>query len=164
MVGTVNAAAVLLGTSFMVESVYHLLTGQISDPRNAPYFRLAFAVMTLIELAFASLLLVTAIRLMRARLSAVNLYSFTVLLLVIYFAAIQVMWRGSREIAMSVAAATGISNATAVFEFLFLIPFLYPLVSVALVQLLKWRYGRGQTPIGTGGLSTASSVDPLAQT
>jgi hypothetical protein len=47
---------------------------------------------------------------------------------------------------VSVASATAGSNATTVFEFLFLVPFLYPLASVALVQLLKRRYASGKIP------------------
>jgi hypothetical protein len=42
---------------------------------------------------------------------------------------------------MSIAAATGVSSATAPFEFLFLVPFLYPVVSLVLLQLLKHPFG-----------------------
>jgi hypothetical protein len=146
-VGMINAAALLLGTSFLVDSAYRLLTGHIIEPHDAPYFRVAFAVMSLIELVFASILLLTAIRFIQAKLSAVNLYSLAVLLLVVYFAVITMLWQGHREIALSVASATAGSNATSVFEFLFLIPFLYPLLSVILVQLLKRRYGSGGAAI-----------------
>jgi nitrate reductase NapE component len=48
---------------------------------------------------------------------------------------------------MSVGAATAISSATVVFEFLFLVPFLYPVLSVVLVQLLKRRYGGAQPSV-----------------
>jgi hypothetical protein len=147
--GTVNAVAVLLGTSFLADSVYLVLTGHTREPHDAPYFRFAFAVMALIDLSFASVLLITAIRFMQTKLSAVNLYSITVLLLAAYDVAIAMLWRSCREeIAASVASATlGGTEATMVFEFLFLIPFLYPLVSVVLAQLLKRRYGIGKTPI-----------------
>jgi hypothetical protein len=161
-VGTVNAVAVLLGTSFLADSVYRLLTGHIHEPRDAPYFRLAFTIMSLMQLAFASVLLVTAIRFIQAKLSAVNLYSFTVLLLMGYFAATTLLWQSRREIALSVASATAGSNATAVFEFLFLVPFLYPLVSVVLVQLLKRSYSSGQTPINVpAGKKTTESPHSL---
>ncbi len=142
-VGTVNAAAVSLGTVFLMDSVYRVLTGHITEPHDAPYFRFAFAVMALIELAFLGVLFVTAIRFIQAKLSPVNLYSLTVLLLVTYFVATGMLWRScDREIAASVASATGGSGmATAPFEFLFLVPFLYPVVSMVLVRLLKHRYG-----------------------
>jgi hypothetical protein len=72
--------------------------------------------MALIELAFVSLLLLTAIRFMQARLSAVNLYSITVLLLFVYFVAIQMRWRTGQGTGTSVAAATGGVN-TAIAPF-----------------------------------------------
>jgi len=103
--------------------------------------------MALIELTFVRVLLVTAIRFMQVRLSAVNLYSLSVLLLAVYFAAIQILWQGGQAVGMSVAAATAISSATVVFEFLFLVPFLYPLLSVVLVQLLRRRYGSVQPSV-----------------
>ena len=148
-VGTVNAAAVLLGTSFLVDSVYRVLSGHITESHDAPYFRFAFSVMALIQLAFASVLLITAIRFLQAKLSAVNLYSLTVLLLVAYFVTIVTLWRScDEEIAASVASATGGTDiATAPFTFLLLVPFLYPVASVVLVQVLKKRYGKVQSPI-----------------
>jgi hypothetical protein len=146
-IGTVNATAVLLGASFLVSSVYRLLTGQMADPTDAPYFRFAFAIMTLINLVFVSVLLVTAIRFIRAKLSAANLYSLTVLLLIVYFVATVILWRIGQGLGTSVAAATAVSSGTGVFEFLFLVPFLYPVMSMVFVQLLKYRYGNRQTPI-----------------
>ena len=148
-VGTVNTAAALLGASFLVDSVYRILTGHITEPRDAPYFRFAFWVMALVQLAFLGVLLVTAIRFIQAKLSAVNLYSLTVLLLVGYFVATGELWRGcDQEIAASVASATGGADiATAPFTFLLLVPFLYPVASVVLVQVLKRRYDSEQTPI-----------------
>lgn len=141
-VGAVNAAAVSVGAVFLVDSVYRVLTGHITEPRDAPYFRFAFAVMALIELAFLAVLLVTAIRFIQAKLSPANLYSLTVLLLVVYSGATGMLWRIGQGIGMSIASATGGSCvATAPFEFLFLVPFLYPIVSIVLAQLLKQRYG-----------------------
>lgn len=145
-VGTVNAAAVLLGTSFLAHSVYRVLSNHITEPHDAPYFRFAFAVMALIELIFVSVLLLTAIRFMQVRVSAVNLYSLAVLLLIVYFATVQMLWQRGQAIAMSVGAATAISSATVLFEFLFLVPFLYPVFSVVLLQLLKRRFDVAKQP------------------
>ena len=144
ILGTLNAAAVLLGTSFLAESIYRFLKGRM-HPSDAPYFPLAFATMTAIELAFASVLFVTAIRFVQARVTAANLYSLTVAALFVYFVTVTMLWRAQLPVAMSVAAATAVSSATTVFTFLFLVPFLYPLVSVGLVQLIKRRYMKGTT-------------------
>ncbi len=139
--GTLNAAAVLLGTSFVAESIYRFLKEQM-HPSDAPYFPLAFVTMTLIELSFASVLFVTAIPFVQAKLSVANLYSLTVHALLAYFVSVGMLWRARRPVALSIAAATAVSSATTVFTFLFLVPFLYPLASVVLVQLLKRRYSK----------------------
>jgi hypothetical protein len=127
-VGTINVVALVLGTSFLMDRVYGVLTGRIAAPESAPYFRFAFAAMALVELGFVGVLLVTAVRFIQGRLSAVNLYSFSVLLLIVYFLTVGKLWLIGRGIGMSIAAATGVSSATAPFEFLFLVPFLYPVV------------------------------------
>jgi len=147
-VGIVNSAALLLGTSFLVDSAYRVLTGRVTVPNDAPYFMSAFAVMTLIELAFVIVFLITAIRFVRARLSAAHLYSLAVALHIIYRAATGMLWRMGPGIGASIAAATAASSAITLFEVLFLVPFLYPVASMILVQLLRWRYNSRQILAG----------------
>lgn len=146
--GIVNSLALLLGTSFLLDSVYRVLAGHIVEPTGAPYFRFAFAVMALIEMIFVSVLLATAVRFIQARLSAANLYSIAVLLFIVYSVATGVLWRTGSGIGASIAAASGgAGSGTAPFEFLLLVPFLYPLLSMILVQLLRQRYNSLQAPI-----------------
>jgi len=145
-VGVVNSAALLLSASFLVDKVYHVLTGRFTRLIDAPYFEYAFWTMTLIEASFLGVFLATSISFVRARLSAVNLYSFGVLLYIPYFSAIGMLWRVGRGVGASIGAASSTSG-TAVFEFLFLAPFLYPIVSMVVVQLLKRLYGVPQTPV-----------------
>ena len=143
-VGIVNSAALLLGLSFLIESIYEVLTGRVKALSDGPYFHVAFAVMAIIELVFVSIFLVSSIRFVRGKLSPVNLYSLTVLLHVVYFATTGMMWRVGGGIGASIAAATAGADGTVVFSFLlwFLHPMpfpLYPVVTVALVQIIKWR-------------------------
>jgi hypothetical protein len=149
-VGTVNAVAVLLGMSTL-EPVYRVLTRRHFDCHIIPHCRLVLATVTAVELAFASVLLATAIRFIQARLSAANLYSLAVMMLLAYFVAVDQLARTGGGIALSVAAATNVAGyVTGIFgELPFLPfphppPFLYPAGSVVLVQLLKWRYGIGR--------------------
>ena len=149
-VGTVNAVAVLLGMSTL-EPVYRVLTMRHFDCHSIPHCRLVLATVTAVELAFASVLLATAIRLIQARLSAANLYSLAVMMLFAYFVAVDQLVRTGGGIALSVASATNVAGyVTGIFgELPFLPfphppPFLYPAGSVVLVQLLKWRYGIGR--------------------
>jgi len=145
-VGVINFATLLLGTSLLLDKVYRVLAGHITEPSDAPYFRLAFAVMALVEAAFVGVFLTTAIRFIRAKLSAANLYSLAVLLHIVYSAATGMLWLARRGIGTSIAAASSVSGV-APFEFLFLVPFLYPALSVVLVQLLKQRYNARQIPV-----------------
>jgi len=141
-VGTVNAVLALLGAYFAVHTGYGILIGRpLPAPDLVPQVRFAFAVMTLINLVFVSSLLVTAIGFLKGNLSAANSYSLLVLLLLGYWSAIRKLWRIGRGIATIVAAATGIGNlGIAPFVFLFLVPFLYPVVSMIVAQVLKQRY------------------------
>jgi hypothetical protein len=78
------------------------------------------------------------------------LYSILVLLLFGYWIAISRLWRVSGGFGLSVCAATGVGNMGIVFfELLFLVPCLYPFVSMVLVQVLKHRYSAAPALLGT---------------
>lgn len=140
-IGIINFFALSVGLSFLADSIYRVLAGRIARPADAPYFRFAFTVMALIELVFLTVLLITATQFVRAKLSGANLYSVTVLSHFIYFAApSMLLWRVSRDVRASIAAASGGTSGMVPFDFLLLVPFLYPVASIILVQLLKQRY------------------------
>jgi hypothetical protein len=141
IMGLVNAAALLLGTFGVAEFGYTFLKGRM-QPSESPYFALAFATMTIIELGFATVLFVTAVRFVQARLAAASLYSLTVAALFIYWAAVAMLWRAPMRVALPVAGATAVSNATIFFEELLLVPFLYPLITFVMVQFLTRRYSK----------------------
>jgi hypothetical protein len=147
-VGTFNFILGLLGASFLVRSVHRFLNINLTD-QNIPYWRVTFFAMTSINVAFLLVLLATAVRFIQARLSTINFYSGAVSALFLYGLIIGEIWRmGARtgsatfsEIAMSVATATGIGNSgVALFEYLFLVPYLYPLTTIVLLQVFKHRY------------------------
>jgi len=82
-VGIVNAVLLLIGTSFVVDSIYRFSTDKYRQPPDAPYFQTAFGVMLAIETVFLAILAVMAIRLLQARLSAINSYSLWVLAVIV---------------------------------------------------------------------------------
>jgi len=154
-VGVLNSAVLLLGLSFLADSVYKIAIGQIKASSDEPYFYVAFATMAAIEIVFIGIFLVASYRFARGRLSAVNLYSIAVLLYVVYVPNIGLMWRLGGSIGASIAAATGISSGTAPFAYLLFFihpmsfpPFpLYPALTVVLVQLVKWRGVQRAVPV-----------------
>src|SRR5262245_56992401 len=107
-VGTINIVLAGVGILFLVGSVYDFFT--ISKADRSVSFRYAFIAMTNVNVAFLGILLLTAIRFIQVRLSAINLYSVAVLALLVYDVAIGKLWRIGGNVGMGVAAATGIGN------------------------------------------------------
>jgi len=143
-VGAVNAALALLGTSFLADSVHFFLT-RYTVEWSYPYFRFAFIAMTLVNVAFLVILLITAVRFIQVRVSSINPYSLMVLAEFLYSVTTGILWRAERGIGRSIAAATGVGNmGVGPFEFCFLVPFLYPVVSMVLLQIIRQRYSSHQ--------------------
>ena len=154
-VGVLNSAVLLLGLSLLADSVYKIAIGQIKPSSDEPYFYVAFATMAAVEIVFISVFLMASFGFVRGRLSGINPYSMAVLLYVVYVPNIGLMWRLGGGIGASIAAATGISSGTAPFAYLlfFVHPMsfppspLYPGLTVALVQLVKWRGVQRAAPV-----------------
>jgi hypothetical protein len=133
-VGTVNAVFALIGTSFVVGSIYRFSTNKYPGAPDAPYFETAFVVMLAIETVFLAILTVMAVRLTQARLSAINSYSLWVLAVIVYNLAIAMLWRPG-PVGLSIAAATAItSDGISEIQLCFQVP------SVILLQVIKRRY------------------------
>lgn len=134
VVGVINCLALLLGISFLAHPLYRVLVKNVLKDE-----RFLFAAMFSLELALITLLLVTSVQFIKGNSSAANLYSIAVLIL-IFFEVGTGMWARVGGIAVNIAVASAVvGTGTAPFEFLFLVPFLYPVLSVTLVQLVKTR-------------------------
>jgi hypothetical protein len=149
-VGIVNTILVLLGMWFLADSIRFILTGYTADHPNIPYLRFALVAMTFINVSFLAILLVTAVRFIQGKIYSVNTYSLAVLVLVAYDYTTRALWHW-KKVGISVAAATGIGNmGVAPFEFCFFVPFLYPVGSVVLLQIVKQLYATAY-PAATAG-------------
>lgn len=147
ILGVVNAIIALIGMIWEVQSV-HFFLFKYADPFRPSSFQIAFAAMAVVNLAFVAALFMTAIRFIQAKVSVVNLYSVAVSILIVYWMVIRALWRVGGGVAVSVAAATGVGNmGIAPFAFLLVVPYLYPFLSVGLVQMLKHHYGTAQIPV-----------------
>jgi hypothetical protein len=144
VLGVVNAIIALIGMIFEVQSAYFFY----ADLSPSSFQIVVFASMTVVNLAFVTVLFVTAIRFIQAKVSAVNLYSVAVLILFVYWMVIRALWHVGGGVAASVAWVTGVGNmGIAPFAFLLVVPYLYPFLSVGLVQALKHHYGTAQIPV-----------------
>lgn len=152
-VGMLNSAALLLGLSFLGDCAYKIVTGQIKESAGEPYFYVAFVTMATIEIAFAGVFLVASIRFVWGNLAFINMYSVSVVLYIAYFESIGFfLWPLGHGIGKSIAAATGVSSATAPFAFLlfFVHPVffpIYPIITAVVVQLLKYIPQRARVPL-----------------
>jgi len=142
ILGVVNAIIALVGMILEIQSAHFFY----SDP-SPSFSQIVFAAMALLNLAFVTVLLVTAIRFIQAKVSVVNLYSAAVLILFVYWMVIRALWHSGGRVAVSVAGVTGVGNMGIIpFTFLLVVPYLYPFLSVVLVQVLKHHYKTAQIP------------------
>jgi hypothetical protein len=133
-VGILNCALLLLGLSFLAESVYRTAVGQIEELGGEPYFYAAFVVMATVEIIFVGVFFVASIRFIRGSMEMINQYSIVFAV----YVATGLMWRIGSGIGASIAAVSGVTSATAPFAFLLFflhpMPFpLYPAVTVILI-------------------------------
>ncbi len=144
ILGMVNAIIALIGMILEIQSAHFFYADT-----NPSFSRIVFAAMALVNLAFVTVLFVTAIRFIQAKVSVVNLYSVAVLILFVYWMVIRALWHSGGRVAVNVAALTGLGNmGIAPFAFLLVVPYLYPFLSIGLVQGLKHHYGTAQ-PVST---------------
>jgi hypothetical protein len=143
ILGVVNAIIALIGMILEVQSAHFFY----ADPSPSSS-QIVFAAMALVNLAFVTVLFVTAIQFIQAKVSAVNLYSVAVLILFVYWMVVRAFWHVGGGVAVIVAGATGVGNMGIVpFAALSVVPYLYPFLSVVLVQALKHHYGTAQIPV-----------------
>jgi hypothetical protein len=134
-VGTLNAVFALIGTSFVVDSIYRFSTSKYpAGAPDAPYFSVAFVLMLAIEAVFLAILTITAVRLMKARFSTVNSYSLWVLAVIVYDVLVMMLSMRPGPVGLSINSASAITADGIFLELCFQIP------SVILLQLIKRSY------------------------
>ena len=106
-VGAINVAAVAFGVYCLSSPFYAILSGRMASPGVVPFLRSAYGAMLVINLLFLGVLLVTAIRFIQARSTAVNLYSLTVLLLGVYCIGVHLLWRAGHGIGLECGCRDG---------------------------------------------------------
>jgi hypothetical protein len=131
-IGILNITLVSIGSYWLVSSIRRGLAGVGAA---FPHFGTVFGVMTAINVLFLGVFLVTAVQLIRCRLSAVVPYSIAMAAVIVYDLLLSGLWTVP-GIGRSVAAATGIGNmGIALFELLLVIPYAYPILSATALIL-----------------------------
>ena len=105
---------------------------------ETPYFRIAFAAMTAVNSGLLILFLLSAFQLFRLKRSGVIMHAITSIALIVYNLSIGMSWIIRNPVGKSVASATGVGNmGIAPFQFFNLAPYVYPILSTALLFLAR---------------------------
>jgi hypothetical protein len=136
-VGLVNLAVVLSGAYWLLMSVVRFVARPVVDA-GEPYFNVAFFTIVAVNCGFLTFISVTAVQFLRLATAAVSRYSVMVVVLIAYGFLNGTLWIAGRGIGRSIAAATGVGNmGVAPFEFLFVVPYAYPILSALLLTVAR---------------------------
>ena len=152
-VGALNVALAVLG-SYGVFWGMHAVLGLVPSRPDYPYVGIAFALMTAINLTFLVLFLIAAFQLLRLETSGVMIHSGASALLIAYTLLIGAFWLVSDGIGRSIAAVTGVGNmGIAPFEFLFVAPYVFPVVSTLTLLITRRKIRSHAVGNKSGGLA-----------
>jgi len=150
--GAIDTVLFLAGLYFLFPAARWALLGFNSI--GIPGFRIAFLVMTAINLILISLYVTAGIKLLRLRKSGITIHTVASILLIAYGFLISLIWGMNLTFSRSVAASTGIGNmGIAPFEFAFVVPDLYPIVSTLALLIIRWKMT--DTPTQTESIAGA---------
>ncbi len=109
-----------------------------ADP-EVPFFRTAFWIMTSIDAILLAAIAFASLQLLNLRPKAAIIYTCSVLASLVYAFGPGSFWLIPNGIGRSIAAASGISGMGTAPLLMFPIPFAYPLISVVLVSVGRWK-------------------------
>ena len=108
------------------------------DPQ-LPLFREAFFAMSVLDALLLTGMVLVAVRLMKLERKAAANYKWLILAMIAYKSGLGVLWLLPDPIGRSIGAASGIGSMGLALLLLYPIPFVYPLVSVTIVNLARYN-------------------------
>jgi len=87
-------------------------------------------------------MIITAIGLLRVKQNAVKVYTWLNITMVVYTFAGGALWLIPGHIGISIGAASGVGNLGIAAVVFFVVPFIYPISSVLLVNLAQYKLKR----------------------
>ena len=106
---------------------------------QAPFFRAAFWTLTAIDAAFVAAIIFAAIKLVQSRPNGALIYSCILGALIVYAFAPGALWLLPNGVGTSIAAASGIGSMGTGPLMFYPFPFVYPVVSIVLVNFARYR-------------------------
>ena len=137
-VGVITLALTFWGCYYWTATTWRQFRHPLVDSK-APYFREAFWTLSAIDAALLVIMGFACIQVLRLRPKAAVIYTCSVLALITYAFGIGFLWLLPNGVGVSIGAASGVGSiGTAVLLF-YPVPFVYPLLSVVLVNVAWHR-------------------------
>ena len=137
-VGAISLLLSLGGYCLLIAAVWRVLHRPIFDPQ-LPLFREAFFTLSAIDAMFLAGILFAAVRLLQLERKAAAIYTWLMLAMITYKLALGVLWLLPDPIGRSIGAASGVGSMGVALLLVYPIPFVYPLVSVMIVNLASHK-------------------------
>ena len=137
IVGVANILLAAIGIYGIAWAISRAIKTSHHSP-EAPYFDIAFATMTAINVGFLLLFLIAAFQLVTLRGSGVMWHSITALFLLVYMFLNGALWLIGQGVGRSIGSASGIGNM-GIAPFSFFVPFVYPIASSILLLVTRWK-------------------------
>ncbi len=152
-VGAISLLLALSGYCLLIVAIWRVLHQPMFDSQ-LPLFRVAFFTMSALDALLLTGMVLVAVRLMKLERKAAAIYTWLILAMIAYKLGLGVLWLLPNPIGRSIGAASGIGSMGLALLLLYPIPFVYPLVSVMIVNLARYKL---RTAVGSNG-PTSSSV------
>jgi hypothetical protein len=137
-VGAISLLLSLCGYCLLIAAIWRVLHQPMFDPQ-LPLFRAAFFAMSVLDALLLTGMVLVAVRLMKLERKAAANYTWLILAMIAYKSGLGVLWLLPDPIGRSIGAASGIGSMGLALLLLYPIPFVYPLVSVMIVNLARYK-------------------------
>lgn len=137
-IGAVTLAFCVWGCYDWIYAATRVYRHPLADGAT-PYFRVAFWTMSSIDAIILATIAFASLRLLRLRPKSAMIYTCSVVGSVVYAFAPGLFWLLPNGAGRSIAAASGIGSMGTGPLMMFPIPFAYPLISVVLVSVGRWK-------------------------
>ena len=130
-----SAVGYYLSVDTLAAEIRH---GPRYDPET-PFCREAFFTMTALDAVFLAAVVVASIALIRLKAKAAKVYTVVIVSLAVYEFGVGVLWGLPAPVGRSIAAASGVGSMGSAPLILLPLPFVYPLVSIAIVNIARHK-------------------------
>jgi hypothetical protein len=146
-IGAISLALTLWGYYWLIFVAWRELRHPVFNPQ-VPLFRAAFFTMNAVDAVLLAGMVFAATGMLKLKPEAVAIYSWLILAMIACELGVGALWLLPDPIGRSIAAASGTGSIGSGPLLLFPVPFVYPVLSVILVNLARHKLKVApQTPL-----------------